>query len=153
MVPVLTTIYHLPTIYHLRLQAMSAREERVSAVGTVVRRPTAEVMEEMAAIAKSNRKRIVAQASPTPTPVPCPGQYSRRPPIRHRARKPINPVPPPSPEEARVAAIRRREWEAGEAHIVEEGRRLLDRPRTPTPPRRSDDPYDLAKWSLRRGVR
>ena len=132
---------------------MSAREEKVSVVGTVVRRPAEEVVEEMAAIARLNRERMVAQASPTPTPVPCPGRYSQRHPIRHRARKPINPVPPPSPEEARVAAIRRREWEAGEAHIVEEGRRLLDRPRTPTPPRRSDDPYDLAKWSLRRGVR
>ena len=122
-------------------------------VGTVVRRPTKEVVEEMAAIAKHDRARMVAQASVTPTPVPCPGLYSQRRPIRHRTRKPINPVPPPLPEEARVAAIRRREFEAGEARLLEEGRRIIDRPRTPTPPRKSDDHYDLARWTLRRGFR
>ena len=132
---------------------MSAREERKLVVGTVVRRPSEEVVEEMAAIARHDRARMVAQASPTPSPTPCPGQYSHVRPIRHRTRKPINPVPPPLPEEARVAAVRRREFEAGEAHLLEEGRRLVDRPRTPTPPRRADDHYDLARWAFRRGFR
>ena len=130
---------------------MSAREERNTVVGTVVRRPTEEVVEEMAAIARHDRARMVAQASPTPTPTPCPGSYSRRRPVRHR--KPINPVPPPLPEEARVAAMRRREFEAGEAHLLEEAGRLVDRPRTPTPPRKPDDHYDLARWAFRRGLR
>ena len=136
-------------IRHLHLPAMSAREEKKVIVGTVVRRQSKEVVEEMAAIARGDRARMVAQASPTPTPTPCPGRYSQRRPIRHR--KPINPVPPPSPEEARVAAVKQREFEAGEAHLLEEARRWVNRPRTPTPPRKEDDHYDLAKWALRRG--
>ena len=134
------------------LSAMSAREDAGRfVVGTVVRRRSEEVVEEMAELAKGDKARRVAQASPTPTVVIRPGRYSARPPIRHRARRPINPAPPPSPEEARVAAIRRVEMEAAEAYLLEEGRRLIDRPRTPTPPRKADDPYDLARWSFRRG--
>ena len=130
---------------------MSTRDEKRVVAVTVVKRRPEEVVAEMAEIAKEDRARMVAQASPTPTPTLCLGRFSQRRPIRHRAHKPINPVPPPSPEEARVAAIRRRESEAAEAHLLEEGRRLIDRPRMPTPPRRPDDPYDLAKWTLRRG--
>ena len=129
---------------------MSTREDKV-VVGTVVRRPAKEVVEEMAAIAAQDRARMVAQASPAPTPTISLGRFSQRRPLRHRVRKPINPVPPPSPEEARVAAIRRVEMEAAEAYLLEEGSRLMNRPRTPTPPRKADDPYDLARWSFRRG--
>ena len=135
-------------------EKMSAREDAGKiVVGTVVRRRSEEVVEEMAELAEGDKARMVAQASPSPTVIIHLDRYSARPPIRHRARRPINPAPPPSPEEARVAAIRRVEMEAAEAHLLEEGRRLMDRPRTPTPPRRSDDPYDLAKWTLRRGIR
>ena len=129
---------------------MSTREKVV--VGTVVRRPAKEVVEEMAAIAAQDRARMVAQATPAPTLTISLGRFSQLRPLRHRARKPINPVPPPSPEEARVAAIRRVEMEAAEAYLIEEGRRLANRPRTPTPPRRADDHYDLARWSSRRGL-
>ena len=134
------------------LSAMSAREDAERfAVGTVVRRRSEEVVEEMAKLAEGEKARMVAQASPSPTVIIHLDRYSARPPIRHRARRPINPAPPPSPEEIQVAAIRRREHRAAEAHILEEGRRLMERPRTPTPPRRADDPFDLARWAFRRG--
>ena len=131
---------------------MSTREMKDIAAVTVVTRRPEEVVAEMAEIARSDRARMVALASPAPTPIITLGRYSQRRPVRHRARRPINPVPPPSPEEARVAAIRRVEMEAAEAYLIEEGRRLVDRPRTPTPPRKADDPFDLARWSFRRGV-
>ena len=129
-----------------RPPAMSAQEKIV--VGTVVRRRNEEVVAEMAEIAKHERARMFAQAPPAP---PYYGRfaYSERRPVRHQ--KPINPVPPPSPEEARVAAVRRREFEEGEAHLLDEARRLANRPRTPTPPRKADDHYDLARWAFRRG--
>ena len=133
--------------------SMSARgketEER-SVVGSVARRRNEDVVEEMAAIARSERARMTAPAPPSP--VYAGGfRYSQRRPRPHR--KPINPVPPPSPEEVRVAAVRQREFAAGEAHLLEEARQIASRPRTPTPPRLVDDHYDLAKWSFRRRLR
>ena len=119
-------------------------------MGSVVRRRNKDVVEEMAEFAKVDRARMTAPAPPTP--IFAGGfRYSQRRPRPHR--KPINPVPPPSPEEVRVAAVRQREFAAGEAHLLEEARQIASRPRTPTPPRKVDDHYDLAKWSLRRGFR
>ena len=130
--------------------AMSAREEkRVVVLGTVVRRQSEEVVEEMAEIAGYERARMTAQAPPTP-PYPGRFRYSQRRPTRHH--KPINPAPPPDPEQVRVAAIRQVEAAEREAHLLEEADRLIRRPRTPTPPRRVDDHYDLAKWSRQRWV-
>ena len=120
-------------------------------LGSVVRRSSEEVICEMAEIAKGDRERMVAQAAPTPTPTPSPGRYSQRRPIKLRKlRTPINPAPPPEPELVRVAAIRAVENAERENRILEEADRLIRRARTPTPPRRSDDHYDLARWSRQR---
>ena len=129
---------------------MSTRGEETegrTVVGSVVRRRARDVVEEMAKIAEVDRARMTAPAPPAP--VFAGGfRYSQRRPRPHR--KPINPVPPPSTEELRVAAVRQREFEAREAHLLEEARRIVSRPRTPTPPRKEDDHYDLARWSVRR---
>ena len=133
------------------LSVMSAREDaKRVVVGTVVRRRNEDVVSEMAGIATEERRRMAAQtAQALPrTPPQCVVMWSRLRPIRHQ--RPINPVPPPTPEEARVAAVRQRELEAGEAYLLEEGTRLANRPRSPTPPRKADDHYDLAKWSRQR---
>ena len=116
-------------------------------MGSVARRRSEDVVREMAEIAGFEKARMTAQAPPTPA---YPGRfaYSQRRPTPHR--KQINPAPPPSPEQVRVAAVRQREDAAREAYLLEEAGRLARRPRTPTPPRRSDDHYDLAKWSRRR---
>ena len=129
---------------------MSSNQKNVVVVGvgSVMRRRSEDVVKEMAEIARWDRARMVAQASPTPTPTPCPGRYSQRRPTRHR--KPINPAPPPEPEQVRVAAIRAVEVAEREAYLLEEADRLIRRPRTPTPPRKQDDHYDLAKWSRQR---
>ena len=129
--------------------AMSAQEKEVIVVGTVVRRRSEDVVKEMAKIANYERARMTAQASPAP-PYPGRFEWSRLHPIRHR--KPLNPVPPPSPEETQIAAVKRREFAEGEARILEKARRLANRPRTPTPPRKEDDHYDLARWAFRRGL-
>ena len=144
--------------------AMSA-QRKTAVVGAVVQRRNEEVVEEMARIAIGDRARMFAQAEEAaeaadnekarmtaqapPTPL-YPGRY-RDGQHRRRLRPPINPVPPPSPEEARVAAVRWRQFREEEALLLEDARRWADRPRTPTPPRRKDDPYDLAKWASRRG--
>ena len=144
---------------------MSTQQKSRVVVGTVVRRRSEEVVEEMAGIAMNDRARMSAQveeaaeiarrekarmtAQAPPTPL-----YSGRfrdGQRRCRLRQPINPVPPPPPEEARVAAVIRRELEEGEARILERARQWADRPRTPTPPREEDDHYDLARWAFRRG--
>ena len=127
---------------------MSAREEKeVVVVGSVARRRSEDVVREMAEIARFERARITAQASPTP-PYPGRFRYSERRPTRHH--KPINPAPPPGPEQARVAAVRMNEDAAREAYLLEEAGRLARRPRTPTPPRAEDDVFDLARWSRQR---
>ena len=131
---------------------MSARKvsEKV-VVGTVVRRRGEEVVAEMAEIAKVDRARMAAQAAQSLTKPPHPrrAEWSRLRPIR--LVRPINPIPPPSPEEVVAAAVKRREFEEGEAWILKEADRLASRPRSPTPPRKEDDHYDLAKWAFRRG--
>ena len=144
---------------------MSAKKGPKAVVGTVVRRRNDEVVVEMAEIAKYDRARMSAQAEEAaefarrerarmtaqapPTPL-YPGRF-RENQRRCRLRQPINPVPPPSPEEAQIAAIRRREIEEEEAHLLERVGRWANRPRTPTPPRKDDDHYDLARWAFRRG--
>ena len=130
---------------------MSTREDK-AVVGAVAKRPAKEVVEEMAAIAAHDRARMVEQVSPAPTPIILLERFSQRPPVRHRGRRPINPVPPPSPEEARVAAVRRRQLAEEEALLLEVAERWASRPRTPAPPRQKDDHYDLAKWASRRGL-
>ena len=128
---------------------MSAKKEVVY-VGSVVRRPSAEVVEEMAALAVRDKARMTAPIPPAPQ---IPGRfcYSQRPPLPHR--QPINPVPPASPKhsrEVRVAAVSTRDHDEREAFLLEEAEKLARRPRTPTPPRRADDHYDLARWSRQR---
>ena len=128
---------------------MSDRKEKeVVVLGSVARRRSEEVVQEMSEIAVYERARMTAQAPPTPS-YPGRFRYSQRRPARHQ-KKTINPAPPPPPEQVRVAAIRQREDAAREAYLLEEAGRLTRRPRTPTPPRRVDDHYDLAKWSRQR---
>ena len=128
------------------ITSMSSRSATTVGIGSVERRQSADVVKEMAEIAKVDIARMVARAAPTPTPTPSPGRYSQRRPIKHR--KAINPVPAPKLEVVRVAAIKAAAEE--EAQFLEATDRLFRRPRAPTPPRRGDDYYDLAKWSRQR---
>ena len=129
---------------------MSAdNKKEVVVMGCVARRQSVDVVREMAEIARHEKARMTAPVPPTPE---FPGRftYSQRRPLPHR--KPINPVPPASPEQVRIAAVRQREHVAREAYLLEEAEQLARRPRTPTPPRRADDHYDLAKWSRHRWI-
>ena len=145
---------------------MSAQMTPKVVGGTVVRRQTEEVVAEMARIAMYDKARMSAQAEETaevarrekarmtvqvpPTPL-YPGRYrdGQRP---RRLRPPINPIPPPSPEQARVAAVRGRQLQEEEARLLKDAERWADRPRTPATPRCKDDHYDLARWASRRGL-
>ena len=117
-------------------------------VGCVARRQSADVVAEMAEIAKEERARMVAQAAPIPTPTPTPGSYSRRRPVKLRRR--IDAVPSPSAEQRQVAAVRQREYDEEEKRFLDEAQRRVGRPRTPTPPRAGEDPYNFAQWAQRR---
>ena len=147
-------------LHHSR---MSAQWTPKPIVGTVVRRPSEEVVSEMARIAVNDRARMSAQAeeaaefakrerarmsAQAPETPLYPGRFREE----RRHRQPLNPLPPRTPEEARVAAIRRREVEEEEANLLERIGRWANRPRAPTPPRRDDDHYDLARWAVRRGL-
>ena len=134
-----------------RHPAMSTRKGNRVVADTVVRRRPEEVVAEMAEIAKEEKARMAAQAAQALQMPPCleKVKWSRLRPIR--LIKPINPIPPPSPEEVVVAAVKRREFEAEEAQAIEGARRLFNSPRSPTPPRGNDDPYDLARWAFRSG--
>ena len=128
------------------------REEarKVVFVGSVARRPSVEVVEEMAALARQEKARMTAPVPPTPQ-IPGRFEFSRRRPVPHR--RPINPVPPTSPErEFRVTAVTKRDHDAREAYLLEEAEKLARRPRTPTPPRQANDYYDLARWSQQRWI-
>ena len=127
---------------------MSSKDAEIVKVGCVARRRSADVVAEMAEIAKIERARLVAQAAPTPTPTPTPGRYSQRRPVK--LRKPVNPVPSPSPEQRRVAAVRRRKHDEEEKFFLDDAQRRIGRPRTPTPPRAGEDPYGFAQWAQRR---
>ena len=130
---------------------MSAREDAEKVVvGTVVRRRSEDVVREMAVIAKGDKTRMAAQAAqalPRPTRQ-CRAEWSDLHPIR--LRKPINPVPPPSPDQLRVAAVKRRECIEEEKRFLDKVAKVVGRPRTPTPPREGEDPYGFAKWAQRR---
>ena len=145
------------------LPATSAKKGPKAVVGTVVRRSNDEVVSEMARIAVNDRARMSAQAeeaaefakreraqmsAQAPATPLYPGRFREE----RRHRQPLNPLPPRTPEEARVAAIRRREVEEEEANLLERIGRWANRPRAPTPPRRDDDHYDLARWAVRRGL-
>ena len=143
---------------------MSAQRNAKVVVGTVVRRPSEVVVEEMARIAvkdrarmsaraeeaeeaaRSEEARMTAQAPPTPL---YPGRYQDGQ-HRRRLRPPVNPAPTPSPERLRVAAVRRREFDEEERRFIDGLERRVGRPRTPTPPRTGEDPYGFAKWAQRR---
>ena len=127
---------------------MASKDAGIVKVGCIARRQSADVVAEMAEIAKVERARMVAQAAPTPTPTPTPGNYSQRRPVKFR--KQINPVPPPSPEQRRVAAVRRRKHDEEEKRFIDDAQRRVGRPRTPTPPRAGEDPYGFAQWAQRR---
>ena len=149
---------------HPTAPAMSAQRREKVVVGTVVRRPSEEVVEEMARIAVNDRARMSARAEETaeaariekarmtaqapPTPL-YPGRYQDG---QHRRRPspPINPAPTPSPERLRVAAVRRREYDEEERRFIDGLERRVGRPRTPTPPRTGTDPYGFAQWAQRR---
>ena len=129
-------------------------------VGSVVRRPTAEVLEEMAALARQDRAKLGTPIPPAPRPQT--GRFSivRRPPLPRLP--PINPFVPVSPErplDVRVAAARaqaRREEEKAESEREEWLRAWAyenaARPRTPSPPRDAEDHYDLARWNRQRWI-
>ena len=120
-------------------------------MGCVARRPTAEVVEEMAALAAQDRVKLSTPIPPAPRPQ---GRFfiTRRPPLPRQP--PINPVAPPSPERAKdrlrraeAAAISRRAHEEAEAYLLSLADKYAARPRRPSPPRDSEDHYDLAKWN------
>ena len=121
--------------------------EGINEVGSVARRRASEVVEEMAALAAVDRARMTAPIPPKPE---FPGRfwYSQRRPIP--LRRAIN----PAPQTVRVASVREARDSRGpddrERYLLEQAEKIVRKPRTPTPPRRDDDPYDLARWSLRR---
>ena len=130
---------------------MSAREDTEKVVvGTVVRRRSKDVVKEMAEIAKGEKTRIAAQAAQAlPRTLRLrEAKWSDLRPIK--LRKPINPVPPPSPEQLRIAAVQRRERTKEERRFLDNEAKVFGRPRTPTPPRAGEDPYGFAKWAQRR---
>ena len=129
---------------------MSTREGKRVVADTVVRRQPEEVVAEMAKIAIEDRARMAAQAAqalPTPRRLER-VTWSRLRPVR--LDSPINPVPTPSPEQLRVAAVKRREYVEEERRFIDGMERKVGRPRTPTPPRTGEDPYGFARWAQRR---
>ena len=129
---------------------MSTREGKRVVADTVVRRQPEEVVAEMAKIAIEDRARMAAQAAQAlPMPLRLEKvKWSRLRPVR--LDSPINPVPTPSPEQLRVAAVKRREHVEEERRFIDGMEKKVGRPRTPTPPRAGEDPYGFAKWALRR---
>ena len=119
-------------------------------MGSVTRRPAADVEEVMGELARQDRIRIT---TPIPRPPRAPGRFFivRRPPLPSPPQ--INPVVPDVQESARwvqAAAISARARENVEEII----RPLLEEaasaaPRGESPPSRDDDVYDLAKWNRR----
>ena len=141
-----SVIIHHPSVRQPPVNMAERRE--VVVVGSVARRATADIVEEMAALAVEERARMTAPVPPAPQ-IPGRFAYSRLPPLRHR--KPLNPVPPASPVRGvRVAAMTTQTRDEREVYLLEKAEALRRRPRSPTPPRASDDHYDLAKWSRRR---
>ena len=124
-------------------------------VGSVSRRPKAEVLEEMAALACEDRVKMSTPFPPAPRPPYGRFSITRRPPLPHQV--PINPYAPPSPERpedrrlrVEAAAMSVRAHEESEAWLLSLADENAARPRSPSPPRADDDHYDLAKWNRRR---
>ena len=120
-------------------------------VGSVARRPVAEVLDEMEGLAREERRRVTTPIPPAPRP---PGRFYvvQRPPLPPRP-PPINPYVPESPDRAtivRAAAVRARAHQESEARILAEADAAAATPRERSPPRDADDFYDLARWSRRR---
>ena len=159
MVPVLTSYppSQILSVQSTAVTDMSSRRSNAEGLDQVVRRPKAEVLEEMAALASLDKARMTAPIAPAPRP---PGRFwiDRRPP----PRPPINPFIPVSPErplDASVAAVRaqaRKEEEKASLEREEELRAWAyehaARPRTPSPPREAEDHYDLARWNRQRWI-
>ena len=127
-------------------KGQGARETRY--VGSVRRRPSAEIVAEMGDLARQDREKMSTPFPPAPRP---PGRFFivRSPPLP-RQPPPINPYVPPSPERAQrveAAAIRARAHEEAEAFLLAEADRDAARPRSPSPPRDPEDYFDLAKWN------
>ena len=122
-------------------------------VGSVARRPAAEVVEEMAVLAREDRKAMTTPVPPEPRP---PGRFyvTRRPPLP--SPPPINPHVPDTPDRARwkqaaaVSARARQEVAAYIRPLIEEADAAAAAPRDPSPPRDAEDVYDLARWARRR---
>ena len=130
---------------------MSARKnaEKV-VVGTVVRRRSEDVVAEMAELAKEEKRWMseqAAQALQAPRRIEM-ATYSRLRPVR--LRQPVNPAPTPPPEQLRAAAVRRRQHDEEERGFIDGLEERVGRPRTPTPPRTGEDPYNFARWAQRR---
>ena len=133
---------------------MSARSKEQGArkvwVGSVARRPVAEVLEEMEVLAREDRRTVSTPIPPAPRP---PGRFyvTRRPPLP--PPPPINPYAPDTPDRAlviRAAAVSARAHQEAEAWILAEADAAAAVPREASPPRAANDHYDLAKWSRRR---
>ena len=119
-------------------------------VGSVARRPAAEVVEELGALARKDRRRMTTPVTPAPRP-PTRFSITWRPPLP--PRQPINPYLPDSPDRAsviRAAAVRARALEEVEAYHLAEADAEAARPREKTPPRDAEDYFDLARWNRRR---
>ena len=120
-------------------------------MGSIARRPSAEVVEKMGVLARQDRAKMSTPFPPAPRP---PGRFFvvRRPPL---PRQPpvINPYAPPLPDRARIAraaAISARAHKESEAYLLTEADAAAAVPREPSPPRAEDDYFDLARWSRRR---
>ena len=124
-------------------------------VGSVRRRPTAEILEEMAALARQDRAKLSTPFPPAPRPQTS-FSIVRRPPLP-RPINPFIPAPPERPLDAHVAAARARSLREEEKADSEREEWLrawafdnAARPRTPSPPRDAEDYYDLAKFGRQR---
>ena len=118
-------------------------------MGSVSRRPAAEVVEEMAVLAREDRKAMTAPVPPEPRP---PGRFyiTRRPPLP--SPPPINPTPDRArwTQAAAVSARARQEVESYIRPLIEEADAAAAAPRDPSPPCDAEDVYDLARWARRR---
>ena len=119
------------------------------ALGSVARRPAVEVERELEELCRRDR---CIMATPVPQPPRPPGRFfiARLPPPPK-----INPYIPDTPDagrRVRAAAISAGAREDNERYLrplLEEAASAAAAPREPSPPRKEDDYFDLAKWSRR----
>ena len=136
--------------------AAPKKDAKVVESRSVYRRPKAEVLEEMAALARQDRVKLSTPFPPAPRPQTASFSIVRRPPLP-RPINPVIPAPPERPIDARVAAARARTLREEEVADAQREEWLkawafdnANRPRTPTPPRDAEDHYDLAKFNIQR---